>query len=86
MSKVVTVSNDSIVMEITKPLLGFTPRVGGLFYVPDLMSLRAPVKELVWAGSESDYMLFYDNMVFEVPEFALERYQLLKALIRFLDN
>ncbi len=86
MSRVLTVSAEAITMEITKPVTGFVPSDGQMFYVPDLLSLMAPVKSFEWKGSQTDYMLFYDNMVFPSEQDALERYHVLKTLIRFVDQ
>lgn len=86
MSKVINVGAESISLEITKPEVGFIPAEGQAFWVPDLMSLMEPTKEFVWRGSQSDYHLFYLNMVYKTPQEAFERYQVLTAVVHFLDN
>jgi hypothetical protein len=85
MSRIITVGKDSLTFEVTKPVVGWKPQEGQVFYAPDLMSLMLPVKEFVWSGNQTDYMLYYDGMVYSTSQEARERYHVLKTLIRFVD-
>ena len=86
MSRVIKVSSECFVLEVAVPAAPFIPANNTTFFVPDLLSLMAPVKSFEWKGSKTDYMLLSDNMVFKTEREAFARYCTLKALITFVDT
>lgn len=59
--------------------LPWMPVSGEIFFSPDLLSLRVPVAELVWQGSDSDLNLLSMKFVYKTRHAAMAKYRLLKS-------
>lgn len=64
----------------------WSPRVGETFYSSNILSLKEPVIEYVWRASDSDYFLRANNLVYQTPDGAMERYRHILMVMSALDH
>ena len=78
MSAIVSVKSgqvkDTYVIEVDAGRGNWLPKVGEVFYAPNLLSMATPVADFDWTGSPSDFRLASMRMVHRTYEEALEHY------------